>query len=153
MPAPHTILRGVRKLPPATVLVVEPDGAAPQDALLGPAATRGGPRTPGLDAEDWRDAVLRRAAHRRRRRMVADVPVGVLLSGGLDSSLIVALLADAGQRGPGDVQRSASTPAASEGDEFAYSDLVAARVRDRPPPAADRAAAMVPARSTARSAP
>ena len=34
-----------------------------------------------------------------RRRMVADVPVGILLSGGLDSSLIVALLAEQGQRG------------------------------------------------------
>ena len=55
----------------------------------------------------------RRATGRRRcsaalttaveRRMVADVPVGVLLSGGLDSSLIAALLARGEQREPGDV--------------------------------------------------
>jgi asparagine synthase (glutamine-hydrolysing) len=37
VPAPRTILRGVRKLPPATVMVVEPDGAAARAALLGSA--------------------------------------------------------------------------------------------------------------------
>ncbi len=51
-------------------------------------------------AEDWRDAVLAALRAAVERRMVADVPVGVLLSGGVDSSLIVGLLAEAGQTGP-----------------------------------------------------
>ena len=63
-----------------------------------------------MSARDWRDAVLEALRVAVRRRMVADVPVGVLLSGGLDSSLVVALLADEGQIGPQDVQRRASTP-------------------------------------------
>ena len=59
-----------------------------------------------------------------RRRMVADVPVGILLSGGIDSSLIVALLAQEGQRG------LATFSIGFEGaDEFEFSDLVARRVR------------------------
>ena len=52
-----------------------------------------------MSARDWRDAVLESLRVAVRRRMVADVPVGVLLSGGLDSSLVVALLADEGQVG------------------------------------------------------
>ncbi len=77
--------------------VVEPDGTRRETLLLGPAvrahARRLGARRTGRDAV--REA-LRAAV---RRRMVADVPVGILLSGGLDSSLIVALLAEEGQRG------------------------------------------------------
>ena len=57
--------------------------------------------------------------------MVADVPVGVLLSGGLDSSLIVALLAEAGQRGLATFSIGFPDAGGREGDEFAYSDLVA----------------------------
>ena len=66
--------------------------------------------------------------------MVADVPVGVLLSGGLDSCLIVALLAEQGQRGLATFSIGFPDAGGREGDEFAFSDLVAARVRHRPPP-------------------
>jgi asparagine synthase (glutamine-hydrolysing) len=61
--------------------------------------------------------------------MVADVPVGVLLSGGLDSSLIVGLLAEEGQGAAGLQTFSIGFPDVGdrEGDEFAYSDLVADR--------------------------
>jgi asparagine synthase (glutamine-hydrolysing) len=56
---------------------------------------------------------------------VADVPVGVLLSGGMDSSLIVALLADAGQRDLKTFSIGFQPAGGEEGDEFHYSDLVA----------------------------
>jgi asparagine synthase (glutamine-hydrolysing) len=57
--------------------------------------------------------------------MVADVPVGVLLSGGLDSSLIVAMLADQGQRGLATFSIGFPDVAGREGNEFRYSDLMA----------------------------
>jgi asparagine synthase (glutamine-hydrolysing) len=124
VPAPHTILRGVRKLPPATLLAIEPDGrrteqrywAAPHSRL---------PEHSGWDEHDWQDALLDALRTAVDRRMVADVPVGVLLSGGLDSSLIVALLAEAGQRGLETFSIGFESGGGREGDEFRWSDLVA----------------------------
>src|SRR5690606_24841038 len=62
-----------------------------------------------------------------RRRMVADVPVGVLLSGGVDSSLIVGLLAEAGQSGLMSFSVGFEEANGEKGDEFVYSDLIAER--------------------------
>jgi asparagine synthase (glutamine-hydrolysing) len=59
--------------------------------------------------------------------MVADVPVGVLLSGGLDSSLIVALLAEQGQRGLATYSIGLPDARGHEGNEFRWSDLMAER--------------------------
>src|SRR3954449_1794903 len=126
VPAPRTILAGVRKLAPATVLTVEPDGRRHSSVYWDPPFARD-PARADWTPEDWQDAMLDALRTAVERRMVADVPVGVLLSGGLDSSLIVALLAQAGQRG---LQTfSVGFPAAGgrEGDEFGYSDLVAER--------------------------
>ena len=97
VPAPRTILAGVRKLPPATVRVIEADGTSTEHVLLGSRPSRA-PARPVARTNGRRrcSTSLRTAVE---RRMVADVPVGVLLSGGLDSSLIVALLAEQGQRG------------------------------------------------------
>ncbi len=57
--------------------------------------------------------------------MVSDVPVGVLLSGGIDSSLIVALLAEQGQNGLATFSIGFPDVGDREGDEFEFSDLVA----------------------------
>ncbi len=126
VPAPRTILRGVRKLAPATLLAVEPDGTRREIEYWRPEFTRDAAGGPRCD-EEWEGAVLDRLATAVERRMVADVPVGVLLSGGLDSSLIVALLAEHGQRGLTTFSIGFEEAGGREGDEFAYSDLVAER--------------------------
>ena len=57
--------------------------------------------------------------------MVADVPVGVLLSGGIDSSIVVALLAEMGQKDLKTYSIGFEAEGGEAGDEFDYSDLVA----------------------------
>ena len=126
VPAPRTMLRGVRKLPPATVAVWQPDGTREDHHYWAPDYVRD-PARAGWSAEDWTDAVLEALRVAVRRRMVADVPVGVLLSGGVDSSLVVGLLAEEGQRGLATFSIGFDAVAGREGDEFRYSDVVAER--------------------------
>src|SRR3981189_2660557 len=96
VPAPLTILKGVRKLPPATILTIEADGRRRQETYWELAVgTRREDRA--MTMADLRDAVLASFKTAAERPRIADLPVGVLLSGGLDSSLVVALLAEAGQ--------------------------------------------------------
>ncbi|GGL90420.1 asparagine synthetase B [Micromonospora yangpuensis] len=124
VPPPRTILRGVRKLPPATVRVYEPDGRVDERVYWDPSFTRRADRA-DWSARDWEDALHESLTTAVRRRMVADVPVGVLLSGGLDSSLVVALLAGEGQRGLATFSIGFDSVGGREGDEFRYSDVVA----------------------------
>ena len=122
VPAPRTILRGVRKLPPATVMVVEPDGRRRERRYWDPPFERA---HEDWSAREWEEAVLDALRVAVRRRMVSDVPVGILLSGGLDSSLIVALLAEQGQRGLATFSVGFRDVGDRVGDEFEFSDLVA----------------------------
>ncbi|MGH3374399.1 MAG: N-acetylglutaminylglutamine amidotransferase [Actinoallomurus sp.] len=121
VPPPRTIFTSVRKLPPATVRTIHPDGTAEDLTYWRPRFTR------HLSREDWSEAVLAGLRTAVDRRMVADVPVGVLLSGGLDSSFIVALLAEAGQRDLKTFSIGFAASGGESGDEFTYSDLVAER--------------------------
>jgi asparagine synthase (glutamine-hydrolysing) len=120
VPAPRTILNGVRKLEPATVLTIEPSGRRTSWVYWTLRFER------ALEPErTWAEEVqgaLRRAVI---RRMVADVPVGVLLSGGLDSSLIVALLAQEGHEHLSTFSVGFAAAGGRSGDEFEYSDLIA----------------------------
>jgi len=122
VPAPLTILRGVRKLAPATLMTIEPDGRRSEHRYWSSTPESSTPAAPDTDWEEMTLAALRTAV---QRRMVADVPVGVLLSGGLDSSLIVALLAGEGQRGLATFSIGFADVGGQRGDEFRYSDLVA----------------------------
>jgi asparagine synthase (glutamine-hydrolysing) len=122
VPPPRTILAGVKKLPPATVRTIEPDGTSSDWHYWSPEATR--PQT-ARSPEEWNEAVLEAMRKAVARRMVSDVPVGVLLSGGLDSSLVVALLAEAGQSGLATFSIGFNAKGGETGDEFEYSDLIA----------------------------
>ncbi|TDC35102.1 N-acetylglutaminylglutamine amidotransferase [Micromonospora sp. 15K316] len=124
VPAPRTVLRGVRKLPPATLRIVEADGRSRDEVYWQPDYVRE-PADAAMGARDWQAAVGEALRTAVRRRLVADVPVGVLLSGGLDSSLIVALLAEAGQRHLRTFSIGFDSRGDESGDEFHYSDLVA----------------------------
>lgn len=124
VPPPRTILRGVSKLPPATVRVYEADGRSHERVYWDPPFLRRSEHA-GWSEKDWQDALLESLTTAVRRRMVADVPVGVLLSGGLDSSLVVALLAGEGQRGLSTFSIGFDAVGGREGDEFRYSDVVA----------------------------
>lgn len=97
IPAPSTIYRGIHKLPPATRLVLKQADPARSAAPIpywsaGEAAVRGeSDPYPGSieEATTHLDSLLRDAI---KMRMVADVPLGAFLSGGVDSSTIVALM-------------------------------------------------------------
>lgn len=124
VPAPRTILNGVRKLPAATVRSIEADGSASDYTYWAPDFEKSAEDLT-RSADDWRDAVLESLRTAVRRRMVADVPVGVLLSGGVDSSLIVGLLAEEGQKGLATFSIGFEEAHGEKGDEFQYSDLIA----------------------------
>ncbi|HVM29042.1 MAG TPA: N-acetylglutaminylglutamine amidotransferase [Mycobacteriales bacterium] len=126
VPAPRTILSGVRKLPPATVRVLEPDGTTRETRYWQPPYERHPERTDWSEG-DWQDAVLDALRLSVKRRMVSDIEVGVLLSGGVDSSLVVGLLAEQGQQGLRTFSIGFEPVGGRSGDEFVYSDLVAER--------------------------
>ncbi len=155
VPPPRTVLAGVSKLEPATLLVVEPDGRQRRHHYweLDFARRPGDER---MTAEDWADAVLDALRVAVERRMVADVPVGVLLSGGLDSSLIVALLAEGGQRELKTFSVGFEAVGERQGDEFEYSGIVArefATDHRRMPIGADRTLAALDGAIAAMSEP
>jgi asparagine synthase (glutamine-hydrolysing) len=124
VPAPLTIYRGVRKLPPATVRVIQPDGSHADTLYWTPEFGRD-PDKASWSAGDWEAALMDALRTAVERRMVADVPVGVLLSGGIDSSIVVALLAEHGQHGLATFSIGFDSSDGESGDEYFYSDLVA----------------------------
>jgi asparagine synthase (glutamine-hydrolysing) len=124
VPPPHTILKGVRKLPPATIRVIEPDGRS-HDHRFWTLRYETAREEKDLEYEDWQERTLDALRRAVERRLVADVPVGVLLSGGLDSSLIVGLLAEQGQHGLSTFSVGFEAAGGEKGDEFEYSDIIA----------------------------
>jgi asparagine synthase (glutamine-hydrolysing) len=155
VPAPRTVLRGVQKLPPATLLSIEPDGRTHSEIYwtldVGEVdADR------ACSKEDWIEQVDEALSASVARRRIADVPVGVLLSGGLDSSLLVALLAKQNHDDIRTFSIGFDRVGEYEGDEFRYSDIVADKFGTRHQQIrikADRAIGTLPATIAAMSEP
>ena len=90
-PAPRTLFRNIQKLPAGHMLVVQRDGATKitqyWDALPNQA-------TPDRSEAEHQEEILRLLRDSIRKRMMSDVPFGVFLSGGVDSSANVALMSE-----------------------------------------------------------
>ncbi len=124
VPAPHTMIKGVRKLPPATIRLIDADGST-SESVYWKLDINQSAADCNISGEEWQERVLDALRLAVKRRMVADVPVGVLLSGGVDSSLIVGLLAEAGQQDLNTFSVGFEEAGGEKGDEFQYSDLIA----------------------------
>ncbi len=130
VPSPETIFEGIHKLPPGEILEIHKDGSTRQEAYwqlnfgLQPGDEA---RTPG----DWQDLLLEQLFAAVRRRNVAAVDVGVLLSGGVDSSLLVGLLAEVNPSGFQTFSIGFEALGGEAGDEFQYSDLIASHFGTR----------------------
>jgi asparagine synthase (glutamine-hydrolysing) len=103
VPSPRTLFRGIRKLPPAHLLVLDASGIEePRHGFLAPAPTIDVRRYWRLHYQPKRgdrEAELVDEARERVREaveshLISDVPVGAYLSGGMDSSLVVALMSE-----------------------------------------------------------
>jgi len=128
VPAPRTLLQAIRKLAPATTLTITAQGQTLPQRYWQLSAKR---PIPSLSEPEWLEATyttLKTVV--AKHNLIADVPVGVLLSGGLDSSLLVALLANQTENL---LTFSIGFEDAPEepGNEFAYSDQVVARYQTR----------------------
>jgi len=130
VPAPRTILNGVRKLPPATWMSIDADGRSEQHCWWRlEYGCREDERE--LRLEDWEDRVLDSLREAVAIRQRAAREVGVLLSGGVDSSLLVGLLHEAGVDDLLTFSIGFEDAGGERGDEFRYSDLIARRYGTR----------------------
>jgi asparagine synthase (glutamine-hydrolysing) len=95
VPTPETFFAGIRSLPPAHVLSFGPAGE-PELARywsLAVPGLNGGSAPLDLGLDEAAQEVRRLLQEAISRRLIADVPLGAFLSGGIDSSAIVALMA------------------------------------------------------------
>ncbi len=124
VPAPRTIYNGIRKLAPGTTLTINRRGELRHTRYWSLKAQR---PARARSEDEWTEAIhesLRQAV--KKRIEIADVKVGVLLSGGLDSSLLVALLAEQGVPDLMTFSVGFEDQPEERGNEFEYSDPVAA---------------------------
>lgn len=130
VPAPRTLLAEVQKLPPATWMTIDAEGHTQRQRWwtldYGPL-----PDERELTLDDWEDRLLTSLRDAVSVRQRAAREVGVLLSGGVDSSLLVGLLHEAGVEDLLTFSIGFEDAGGERGDEFQYSDLIAKRYGTR----------------------
>ncbi|WP_122218214.1 N-acetylglutaminylglutamine amidotransferase, partial [Pseudomonas savastanoi] len=114
----------VEKLPPASWMRIDASGKVEQKVWW---TLPYGPHEDekNLTLEDWRDRVLDSTREAVAIRQRAAVDVGVLLSGGVDSSMLVGLLREVGVEDLSTFSIGFQDAGGERGDEFQYSDLIA----------------------------
>ncbi len=122
VPAPNTIVKGIRKVKPATTISIDSKGGWRENTYWRPLAERSNSEISDEDYIERTHELLTLAV--AKRISATDVPIGVLLSGGLDSSLIVALLNEAGHKNIRTFSIGFEDIEDESGSEFEYSDQV-----------------------------
>ncbi|MCG9739657.1 N-acetylglutaminylglutamine amidotransferase [Shewanella insulae] len=123
-----TLFKQIHKLEAAHWMLVRPDGQVDHQSYwhLSP-----GSSLEKETVETWSQQLEQKLYESAKRRLEADVPVGVLLSGGLDSSLIVGLLHELGQKEIHTFSIGFDDVEDELGNEFKYSDLIAEHYQTR----------------------
>ena len=125
VPAPNTIINGIRKLKPGTFVTLSSDGKLREKTYWHPSAKRLEKNISDQDYIERTHELLTAAV--MKRMSASDVRIGVLLSGGLDSSLIVALLKEAGHEDIRTFSIGFEDIDDEVGSEFEYSDQIVSR--------------------------
>ncbi len=120
VPAPNTILNGVNKIKPATTLMIDAKGKVVEKTYWQPRAQRS--ELSDDEHIERTHELLTKAVLKRMN--ASDVPIGVLLSGGLDSSLLVGLLHEAGHQDIRTFSIGFEDIDDEVGSEFEYSDQI-----------------------------
>lgn len=120
VPAPLTILKGIRKVAPGSYMVVQKNGTVSEHTYWELTATRD---YPDYDYETWKEIIESSLKSAIKKEMgFANEKVGVLLSGGLDSTLITALAIEDGFRDIQTFSVGFEDQPEEKGSEFFYSD-------------------------------
>ncbi|ABE57044.1 Asparagine synthase, glutamine-hydrolyzing [Shewanella denitrificans OS217] len=127
----HTLFKGIKKLQPGHWMTISAAGEINQQSYwqLDNSDTEqyqmSQPSAEAMSEELWSQQLEQALYDSVRRRLEADVPVGVLLSGGLDSSLLVGLMHELGQKQIHTFSIGFDDVADELGNEFIYSDVIA----------------------------
>ena len=127
VPAPNTIINGIQKLKPGTFIILNTDGQIQEKTYWSPSAKRPSENISDQEYIEKTHELLTAAV--TKRMDASDVPIGVLLSGGLDSSLIVALLKEAGHEDIRTFSIGFEDIDDEAGSEFEYSDQIVSRFK------------------------
>jgi asparagine synthase (glutamine-hydrolysing) len=124
-PPPRTRYRGIEKLAPGERIVLTADGRARQERYWSPFSNAAADLVSAMSEQEASEHVRELLGRSISKRMMSDVPFGVFLSGGLDSSINVALMSEALDR---PVRTFSTAPSGhSAYDELHYARLIAER--------------------------
>lgn len=93
-PAPSTMFKDISKLAPGERMIVRADGSSESDIFWTPMSERAAEDVAGMSETQMEERLLELLRASIKKRMMADVPFGVFLSGGVDSSTNVALMSE-----------------------------------------------------------
>lgn len=124
VPAPNTLFSDIKKLESGHYQWISSDGEITKQQYW-QLNYDAGSHTPYIAPEEWQAQLTEQLLASVRRRNIAAVDVGVLLSGGVDSSLLVGLLSEIKSSPIDTFSIGFESVAEEDGDEFKYSDLIA----------------------------